>query len=120
MRLEDIARFWGKVEIATHNSCWLWQAGVTSTGYGQITIQRRKWKSHRVAWTLTHGAIPKGIFVLHKCDVRRCVNPHHLFLGTALDNARDRDQKGRAKVPSRTGHRNGRAKLTEEDIRTIR
>jgi hypothetical protein len=64
--------------------------------------------------------------VLHKCDVRSCVNPEHLFLGTHQDNMADRDKKGRqAKgdrvfVPVKNGYRNGRAKVSSEDIEAIR
>lgn len=67
-------------------------------GYGTILLSNDK-KSlvHRVAWSLFKGPIPEDLHVLHKCDVRNCVNPYHLFLGTNLDNIHDRIAKGRSR-----------------------
>ena len=122
-------RFWEKVDKS--NECWLWKASCDSYGYGHISVEKMMVKSHRLSWELTHGPIPCGLYVLHKCDNPKCVNPEHLFLGTALDNARDRDKKGRGAC----GKRNGRftspettprgeshhkAKLSESDIVEIR
>jgi hypothetical protein len=91
-------RFWEKV--AKGDGCWLWTASLGSTGYGQICVrdekgQYRQTKAHRVSWILTNGPIPGGLQVLHKCDNPPCVNPDHLFLGTAIDNMRDMAAKGR-------------------------
>jgi len=74
--------------------CWIWM-GSTSKGYGGIKIKGKMKKVHRVLWELTNGPIPKGMFVLHKCDITECANPDHLFLGTHTDNMRDMIQKGR-------------------------
>jgi len=71
---------------------------------------------HRVAWKLYHGEIPIGLHVLHKCDVRNCVNPDHLFLGTNKDNAIDCAVKGRRSQ----GTQHFRAKLNPTKVRTIR
>lgn len=54
--------------------------------------------AHRVSWIIFRGKIPKGKHVLHKCDTPLCVNPKHLFIGTALDNIRDCFNKGRMGV----------------------
>jgi len=71
-----------------------------------------------MAWTVCRGEIPPGLHVLHRCDNPPCVNPAHLFLGTAYDNNRDRAAKGRS-APLR-GEKNGQAKLTEEGVVLIR
>jgi hypothetical protein len=72
--------------------CWLWARYIGYGGYGGMHGNK---KAHRVIYEALVGEIPEGMFVLHKCDTPRCINPDHLFLGTALDNARDRDTKGR-------------------------
>lgn len=91
--LQDL--FWPKV-LKTE-TCWLWTATLSNKGYGKIGVcnPRRVASAHRVAWELTHGPIPDGLWVLHKCDVRACVNPSHLFLGMAKDNTDDMNRKGR-------------------------
>lgn len=113
-------RFWIKFE-RPKIGCWNWKAGLDSCGYG--SINKGLWKSgnvraSRIAWMFWYGPIPKGMCVLHHCDNRKCVNPEHLYLGTPADNARDRVTRNRE--PDRTGINNGRAKLTEEQIRIIR
>ena len=94
--LED--RFWPKVQKS--EGCWFWIAGGDGPdGYGRIREGRagsRFLLAHRVAWELTYGPIPDGLFVCHHCDNRRCVRPDHLFLGTADDNNKDMQRKGRA------------------------
>jgi hypothetical protein len=77
-------------------------------------------KTHRAAWELRVGPIPPGLFVLHACDNPPCVRvgPGHLFLGTALDNTRDMERKGRARHPR--GEQQGSAKLTWEQVDEIR
>ena len=78
--------------------------------------QDRPMYAHRIAWQLTHGAIPKGMFVLHRCDNPPCVNPAHLFIGTQRDNLRDCFAKGRhpGMPPSPT------IKVTADQVRAIR
>ena len=75
--------------------CWLWTAATTIYGYGQFFFNGRLEGAHRVSWRLHIGEIPDGRCVLHRCDVPRCVNPAHLFLGTKRDNALDSVRKGR-------------------------
>ncbi len=87
-------RFWSAV--AKSDGCWLWTKSLDSQGYGQIfSIPRRLHRAHRVSWLMHRGPIPDGLFVCHTCDVRNCVNPDHLWLGTNDDNMRDASVKGR-------------------------
>lgn len=111
-------RFWSKVDKIGPNDCWEWQAYKDINGYGQFWHNRKIKYAHRTAWELTNGPILNRLCVLHHCDNPGCVNPSHLFLGTRADNAIDRDKKGRLS-PIR-GERNGRAKLTEKEVRAIR
>lgn len=99
------------------NGCHVWAGNKSKSGYGKFKLKDgTQARAHRVAWEMTNGKIPDGVFVLHKCDVRACVNPDHLFLGTHADNMRDMVRKGRGL----SGEMNGRAKLTAEDVLSIR
>lgn len=91
-------RFWGKVRRAGADECWLWTGSLMTQGYGQFYLDGPK-GAHRLAYEVSHGPIPDGQSVLHKCDVRACCNPSHLFLGTHKDNMADASRKGRMAVP---------------------
>ncbi len=82
-------RFWPKVNKT--ETCWLWTGAQNSYGYGHLFKRHGKPSlAHRIAWELTHGPIPSETpCVLHLCDVRLCVRPDHLFLGTKSENTRD-------------------------------
>lgn len=75
--------------------CWLWTAAVNKDGYGKVKVQGRDTTAHRWSWTLHNGPVPEGLHVLHRCDVPSCVNPAHLWLGTNLENDRDKRAKRR-------------------------
>lgn len=91
-------RFWTKVEVRAADACWLWRGGTDRYGYGKFSVAGQSTVAHRVAYELIVGEIPKPLHALHHCDVRNCVNPAHLFLGTNDDNVADRIAKGRGKV----------------------
>lgn len=99
------------------NGCIEWIGAISSTGYGSILHSRgRRISTHVAAWELKYGPVPKGKFVLHKCDNRPCINTDHLFLGTAKDNGEDMAKKRR----STWGERDPMAKLAESDIEAIK
>lgn len=101
---------WGSAE-----ACWEY-SGHTVNGYGRLCIGGVRILAHRVAWIVANRADPGGLLVCHRCDNRLCCNPRHLFLGTALDNVRDMDAKGRG---VREGRKVG-VKLTADDAEAIR
>lgn len=110
------AIFWTKVDRKEPDACWLWKASFSDTGYGNARIYKRAMGAHRAAWILTHGEIPNGLCVLHKCDVRACCNPSHFFLGTKKDNLSDMAAKGR----SARGEKQHCSVLTADQVRIIR
>jgi len=116
-------RFWSKVDRS--GECWLWTDAPSSNGYGYVKVDGKRRRAHRVAWELTNGPIPKGkgyhgTCVLHRCDVRLCVNPAHLFLGTNAENIADRETKGRGWMPRYRGADCAWAKITEAQVVEIR
>lgn len=100
------------------DECWDWTGPITNTymGYGTTTVFGKAWAAHRASYTLFRGEIPDGLLVRHDCDRPVCVNPHHLRLGTDQDNANDAKERGRRPH----GEKHYSAKLTEDDVRTIR
>lgn len=96
--------------------CLVWTASVTTSGYGQLNVDGKPAYAHRLAWELAFGEIPSGLFVCHTCDNPLCINPAHLFLGTAEDNASDMVNKDR----SAFGEKHWKVKLTSAQVRDIR
>lgn len=93
-------RFWEKVSPEPNTGCWFWMGalkGGDEWRYGNFWDGSRYNRAHRVAFELTHGGVPNGLMVCHRCDVPECVNPAHLFLGTGSENQRDKSLKGRGR-----------------------
>jgi hypothetical protein len=112
----DLSRF--ETKFTKGDGCWNWTGSCNKQGYGEFGLEGKLQRAHRAAYMFYVGSIPPGLFVLHSCDNRRCVNPAHLWLGTQRENIRDMIDKGRS--PNRYGERNGSAKLTGVKVSTIR
>lgn len=125
-----------------NSGCLLWCRCVSRNGYGSLRVGNRTHSVHRLAWEVNYGPIPPGMHVLHKCDVRSCINPAHLFIGTNADNVRDKVVKGRQlrgidlswrvkrgislsenrqrRLSSLKGAKNPASRLTDEQVAAIR
>jgi hypothetical protein len=107
----------GPVVSGMTSPCWIWNGTIQKgKGYGQFHYKGHTVLAHRFSYELNIGHVPNGSLVCHKCDVRKCVNPNHFFLGSNLDNQLDSISKGR----NARGERTGTSKLTEKDVVAIR
>lgn len=98
---KQIKLFWNKVDKSSY--CWIHQGKtISKNGYVQFKYRHNGEQifiqTHRMSWILKNGKIPSDLLVLHRCDVRKCVNPDHLFLGSHQDNMDDMHKKGRANI----------------------
>ena len=110
----SVTKFWERVDKS--GDCWIWTGTKCSAGYGSMRFKDRVHGAHRLSWLFTFGVWPT--YLMHSCDVRNCVNPAHLSEGDHAKNMADRNAKGRA--ARQFGTSNGRSKLTEDDVHTIR
>lgn len=128
---EWLPKFQAKVRKTA--TCWLWTGAKSEFGYGNVRINKKYLRAHRVSYELANGPIPEDMCVLHRCDTPACVNPDHLFLGTLKDNSHDMWRKGRGNPPA--GKRHGsitkpssvgrgethsQSRLTRSEVREIR
>lgn len=119
-------RFYDKVKFDSPDKCWEWSGAVSSGGYGSFNVYRsisiygkpKTIASHRYMFMRLFGKLPTTIWVLHKCDNPKCVNPNHLYSGTGKNNADDREIRGRGNHVY--GSRQHLSKLNERDIPSIR
>lgn len=108
--------FWNRVKKT--KKCWVWSGSIMMSGYGRININNKHYYAHRLSFEIHNGAVPKGLYVCHKCDNKKCIRPSHLFLGTPLDNMIDKTKKGRQ--AHNVGEFAGGAKLTNKDVEEIK
>ena len=114
-----IERFERKYYPDPNSGCWLWFGSISKHGYGEFYLGEKRYeRAHRASWIFKNGEIPADLHVLHKCDVRSCVNPNHLWLGTNSDNVADMVSKKRNKWMVGSNHK--RSKINEDDVLLIR
>lgn len=107
--------------IVKSNGCWIWQRKTNPQGYGSMSLSRKNNKkvgAHRFSAWLHGMPLTDDLFVCHRCDNPSCVNPDHLFLGTASDNSKDMRDKGRLNIMH--GSQNPASKLNARAVRYIR
>ncbi len=98
------------------SGCWLWAGEVRKSGYGVMSIHRKQVGVHRASYEAFIGPVPEGMFVCHTCDVKTCINPEHLWVGSQQDNMNDKVNKGR----QTKGEGHGMHKLEEPQVVEIK
>lgn len=97
------------LKVQKTNKCWIWIGSIDPYGYGSFycELNKRQIKAHRLSYLIHNMKLDNDLFCCHSCDVRNCVNPEHLFLGTPKDNTRDMINKKRDKNSRKTHCKNG-------------
>ncbi len=111
-----LEEFLANFEPVTESGCWIWTGPTNKGGYGQSSWKGIYYRAHRFSYKQFKGPIPENMFVCHACDVRCCVNPEHLFLGTHLENIQDMLKKKR----QARGEKNNKSKLNTDQVLNIR
>lgn len=115
-------RFWHYVDETVEGECWGWDGPTTRHGYGKLGMNGTEERAHRVSYRLEYGHAPDDLYVLHRCDNPPCVNPDHLYVGTAADNTADAINRGRWDPSDHDlkGETHGQAKLSKDQVLDIR
>ena len=113
----DVNYFLERTDFNPVNGCWEWNRGLDRKGYAQAKIWGKGVWAHRASYAFFVEPIPDGLIICHKCDNPKCINPHHLFMGTTQDNVDDKMRKGR--FVTTPGEKNGYAKLKANQIADI-
>lgn len=115
-----------KYSARAESGCLEWNGYKDKDGYGVLLVskdgKKKNTKAHRLSYELHVAPIPAQMFICHRCDNPGCIEPSHLFVGTAADNNADKMKKGRHRPGGRPHHgsKNGRARLSEQQVAGIR
>lgn len=116
--LDDLSFFWANVRKTP--GCWNWTGYSKRKGWhGTVKVSGVDWQAHRLSWHIRNGAVPRSMFVLHRCDNPLCVRPEHLFLGTQADNCRDMLRKGRQVAPTRLAGNHPQLCISTQSVPTV-
>lgn len=113
--------FFERSRLVPYSGCWLWLGATLRNGYGVVNVGGSVKRAHRESYQIANKILlPSSVDVCHRCDVRNCVNPDHLFHGSRADNMRDCANKGRTVIPGMRGEQLPQSVLTETQVLEIR